>query len=206
MASRKGTGFINLQTYLGLNGGGAQALGDSIASRVSGTDQSAVNAIGGTAIGARRMADQAVKAGGAYAGPSSFGDVADMGDIATKMANAQKTASAAMDQTGRAALLAEQFGPSTWGGSMLDSALAGAGGGAQGIANAANGVGKLSKYLTDTTKQTNAYLDSAQSKSANNIQAAQQAANTRTMPDRQISPAVKVGRKRDDIEKYGGRL
>lgn len=157
--SRRGTGFVNLQSYLGLNQGGAQALGQGLGQQVYQQGREAQNAIDAAGMEARNKALGGIPdAGGTYAGPTNFGDAADVGALTRQVAEAQNTARATQDQTGRAQLLAQKHGPNTWGGSQLDSALAGAGAGAGQLGQAADGVGRLSQYLGDTNASVNQYI------------------------------------------------
>lgn len=160
--SRRGTGYVNLQQYLGLNQGGAQALGQGLGQQVYQQGRDAQSAIDAAGMEARSQALAGVpNPGGAYSGPTGFGDTADVGALTNQVAEAQKTARAAQDQSGRAQLLAQKYGPNTWGGSQLDSALAGSGEGAGQIASAADGVGRLSQYLGNTTSSVNQYIGQA---------------------------------------------
>ena len=197
--SRRGTGYVNLQQYLGLNQSGADALGQGLGQDLARQGEQAISSINGAAAAARNAANAGVTApGGQYAGPGSF----DTGALSTQVAEAQRTASAAQDQTGRAELLAKKYGPNTWGGGQLDSALAGAGRGAGAVSEAATGVRGLAQYLGGVSGQTNAYISKAQG-------------STKAPPTTPVTgkplppPHDKFGdpRKEDDLDKYarGGR-
>lgn len=194
--SRRGTGFVNLQTYLGLNQAGADSMGRGLGQDINRQGEQLLTGINSAAAAARAQAQAGVPgAGGTYSGPGSF----ETGALSAQVAEAQRAAMAAQDQTGRAELLAQKYGPNTWGGSQLDSALAGAGRGAGAIADASTGVGRLSQYLGSTAKSTNAAIDKAR--------------NTPAPAPTAPKPAPYVGgtkpttprdtRKRDDLEKYG---
>lgn len=198
-ASRRGTGYVNLQQYLGLNQGGAQALGQGLGQQVYQQGRDAQNAIDAAGMEARNQALGGIpNPGGAYSGPGSFGDAADVGALTNQVAEAQKTARAAQDQSGRAELLAQKYGPNTWGGSQLDSALAGAGGGAGQIGQAADGVGRLSQYLGNTTSGVNQYIGQVKGTTNTPAPAAPTAA-----PSAPTANYPKNQRKRDDLDRYG---
>lgn len=202
-ASRRGTGFVNLQNYLGLNQGGAAALGNGLAQDVGMSQRNAQASIDAAGMEARNQALSG-GVGGSYSGPQSFGDAANMGALQNQVADAQKQASAAATQVGRAELLAKKYGPNTWGGGQLDAALAGAGGGSGALANATGGAARLSEYLGNTASGVNQFI--GQQRSA---QAPQQPTKTAPTPGANSAPrpgAPYNQRKRDDLEKArGGR-
>lgn len=161
----RGSGFIGLQQYLGLNRGAAQRMGDTLAQQV---EQQ-----GGAALGQiNTLAQQAqARLGGqpTYTAPTSaaeaaqraaeakkyaegisgeLGSAADVSATEQAAAKAQQAAQFGTTDAGRSVLLGQQYGQSgyTQGGSMLDSFLAGRGGGAR-LEQANNAYGKLREFL-----------------------------------------------------------
>lgn len=201
--SRRGTGFVNLQTYLGLNQGGAQALGEGLGQQVNQQARDARAAIDAAAMEAQNRALAGIpNPGGTYGGPNSFGDAADMGALTNQAAQADKAAAAAQTQSGRAELLAQKHGPSTWGASQLDSALAGAGGGAQAMAGGPGGTQRLSAYLGNAATGVNNFI-SATRGTTNTPQPQPPSVQPPGTTSRPKPPYNQ--RKRDDLDKYGGR-
>lgn len=158
----RGSGFVGLQQYLGLNREAGERMGGDFASQVeregqaamSGVDaaSAAYNNAAGVGItydpnsnvpGAMANVDRANRVLGAT--PGAFGSDA----LALQAANAQRTARMAGSEVGRQTLLRQQYGqnaPYSQGASMLDAALAGRGGG-QRLDKAAGGFSRLREYL-----------------------------------------------------------
>ena len=203
--SRRGTGFVNLQTYLGLNQGGAQALGEGLGQQLGQQSRDARAAIDAAGMEAQnRVLAGIPDPGGAYGGPNSFGEAADVGMLTNQAAAADKAVAAAQTQSGRAELLAQKYGPGTWGGSQLDSALAGAGGGAQALAGGPGGAQRLSAYLSSTAQGVNNFISSARGQT--NAQQAQGSGPRAPVTSTRPQPGAPYNqRKRDDLDKYGGR-
>lgn len=140
---QRGTGFVGLNQYLGLNRGAAGQMGNALAQQAEQQGAAAQGAIDT----ATSKANEAVKAGGTgqgYSGPTGLGDMATLYGQA---AGAQNYANALGNNAGRATLLGQQYGANTWGGGQLDAALAGAGAGGQRMAAAQGKYGKLLEYL-----------------------------------------------------------
>lgn len=153
-ASRRGTGFINFQDYLGLNQSGAQQLGVQLAQQQNAGNNALEQDInrGTTAFG-QQVDAGAPGAGGTYSGPRQF----DTSRYESMLAEQQKKAAMLGDNTGRAQLLSKPGQEATWGGSQLDAALAGAGGGAGAISAAQSGTDKLKGFLGLSASNANQY-------------------------------------------------
>lgn len=141
--SQRGTGFTNLQTYLGLNQGAANRMGGALADdsdaagAKAGADLQADYASQWDAIqsGTPRSdlnptsySEAASLAGKGYTGPTS--PELDAGRHLNAGANAYNRTIATGDNAGRSTLLREKYGANTYGGGALDAALAGASGAA----------------------------------------------------------------------------
>lgn len=172
---RTGTGFIGLGQYLGLNRGAAQGMGDALASGVetagAGVENDSLNALRGfdkqvqagvqNRPGSAEGLTAAQAAAGAeqgYSGPTSL----DFTDFYGRGAEAQNAANALGVNAGRATLLQKQYGPTTWGGSQLDAALAGQGGAGKRLGAAQGAYGKLLSTLQGRDKAAQGMVDTAQ--------------------------------------------
>jgi len=159
---QRGSGFVGLQNYLGLNQQAGQRMGNELAQQVEQQGSAARGAIDtaaqdfrqragvgqqygaiGSSPDAMRNVEQANRVLG---GPTQFGDTSA---LALQAANAQRTAQMAGSGAGRQVLLAKQYGQGgnyTTGARMLDSALAGRGGGDR-LQNAVGAYSKMREYL-----------------------------------------------------------
>lgn len=166
-ASKRGTGFIGLQQYLGLNQGAAQRMAEGLTGEV----EDAMGAFKGNVdTGVGKFGEQ-VSAGSAmgptedmlpgqlkalsqrkYTGPQGLGEVADMGALEAEKARVGNMVGALGTNSGRAALLAQKYPGQGygWGSQALDAALVGAGGGAT-LNQARGGWERLKGYLGKAT-------------------------------------------------------
>lgn len=177
-ASRQGTNFTNLQTYLGLNQGSAKWMGDALADDVEAAGSKAAAGIQSEADRTSAAikentfqmpgtgpltSQQATELGErTYDGPYGM-DPTVLSRLYGQATAAQNQATALGSNTGRAALLQKKFGANTWGGGQLDGALAGAGG-AGGRLSAAHGaygrlVGTLGGAQSSLQQQGRAAAD-----------------------------------------------
>lgn len=159
---QRGTGFTNLQTYLGLNKGVAGQMGGALAQQAEQQGSAARQAIDADVA----KANAAVQAGGtgqAYSGPQTLGN---MGSLYGQTASAQNYANALGSNTGRATLLGQQYGQNTWGGGQLDAALAGAGAAGGRMATARGQYGKLLEYLQGAQRGVETAAQKAQETTA----------------------------------------
>lgn len=159
--SRQGTGFTNLQTYLGLNRGIAGRMGDALAGDVEraggglpgeirSLEQNTLDDIKNKTLqapGEGVTPQQATEFGQrTYDGPMGL-DPARYVDLARRSAAAQNQATALGSNTGRSTLLQQKYGANTWGGGQLDAALAGAGPAAGRLGAASGAYGRLLQTL-----------------------------------------------------------
>lgn len=202
-ASRRGTGFINFQDYLGLNQTGAQQLGVGLAETQRKSNDALEGSINRGALDFQKRVDAgAPTPGGTYTGPRQM----DTAGYDVGLAQQQAKAGLLSDNTGRAQLLAQQYGgDNTWGGSQLDAALAGAGGGAQAIAASQAGTARLKDFLGLVSGNVAAYAGRAAGQSAPQAAApapyqrsAQPAPSTQAFRDRvERNRQDRHGRERD---------
>jgi hypothetical protein len=157
----RGTGFVNLTDWLGLNRGAAQSMADSLSGDVNKAGQ-AYNVAEQDAwknfnnnIAAHTLkvpqgqltAEQAAQVGAeTYGGPDGL-DGNTVADLWGKASAAQNAANATDSNEGRQALLAKHYGPTTWGGGALDAALAGAGDTKGSMSSARGAYGRLVSNL-----------------------------------------------------------
>lgn len=172
---QRGSGFVGLRDYLGLNRQKGEEMGNRLAGRVEGNAsraRGAVDAAQAEALGkveegtpkytevpygydaAEADAWRASPIGPTapkYTGPKEMGDVVDatrMGELDKGLADAERSARYGATDAGRAVLLGEEYGgPTTQGGRMLDASLAGRGAAGERLQAAASGAGKLREYL-----------------------------------------------------------
>lgn len=155
--ARRGTGFVGLQQYLGLNQGSAQRMGDTLAGGVeaagagvqSDTEAAKGKALEAIAAGSMAMPGEGTTAaqakdmsGRSYTGPVGM-DAATTTDLYGRAANVQRQAQSLGSNTGRAAMLGQKYGQTSWGGGQLDAALAGAGPSGARVSGAAGAYGRL---------------------------------------------------------------
>lgn len=155
---QRGSGFVGLQSYLGLNRAAGEKMGNDIAEDIeerggnvkSGVDtatkQFTQNSGAGETFGslngipdAMRNVDQANR----ILGTPTEVDLSKYTDAADKVS---RDAALAGTDAGRAVLLRQKYGNSSVGGGMLDAALAGRGGG-QRLENDVKGFKGLREYL-----------------------------------------------------------
>jgi hypothetical protein len=159
-ASHRGTGFVGLNTYLGLNQGAATRMGGALSDDVEAKGGAYATGLQGAtddfnkqlgSAGDLGVADpnsvtseQAAElAGRQWGGPSGL-DTGAVGNLYGMASAAQNAANATGTNAGRQTLLAKHYGgANTWGGGALDANLAGAGGGAGGMAKSRGAYGKL---------------------------------------------------------------
>jgi hypothetical protein len=130
--AQRGTGFINFQRWLGLNQNSADSMGNAMAND---TDRLGQEARDEFTTGMENF-NRDVRAGtpglngstgeGTYTGPTSLDKYVNASSILGKGMEALTHGQAGATQEGRQALLQKKYGANTWGGSALDSALAGA--------------------------------------------------------------------------------
>jgi hypothetical protein len=205
VASRQGTGFVNLNTWLGLNQGSAQNMARGIEDAVADEAVRYQQALQGArdemeagiakngvpdASGVTGLTSQQAQQYGAqkWNGPEGYSPEA-MGRLTTAAYTAQNAARATDTNEGRQTLLTRKFGPTSWGGGALDAALAGAGGGAA-LERTRGAFGKLADNLgvvaqhgknrasaakSDFEKKTKAYADMVPGLQQQEQQKAQQA-------------------------------
>ena len=161
--SRRGSGFVNLQTYLGLNQSGGASLGNSLAQDVSAAGAKAGQSISdsatrfthakqaaiGTPTEGMTAAELEALKGREYSGPRSL-DLT--GDQINAVADADKRADMLGSNTGRAQLLQEKYGANSWGGSQLDAALAGGSSAGTALGQAQSKYGRLLEQLGGVQK------------------------------------------------------
>lgn len=188
--SQRGTGFTNFQQWLSLNQGSAQRMGDDLAARVEGKGQAFTNnlsaaqdafgravddgALSGPGVPGSASYDEALRnAEGGYKGPQGFGDTpgVDVGALTTQAADAQRDARASGTQGGRATMLADKYGQTSWGGGQLDAALAGAGGAGGRLAKSQGAYGKLLERFGGAQAEAANTVKRAQETSATNAAA-----------------------------------
>lgn len=162
-SNQRGTGYTNLQQYLGLNQGSAQRMGDALAGDVEEKGNAFKNSLNTATVGLQDKlraagdfgitnpsgvtADQAAQYGAKqWTGPEGF-DAATMNDLYSKGTAAQNAANATGTNEGRQTLLGQHYGPTTWGGGALDAALAGAGGASGRLSAAQGAYGRLVSSL-----------------------------------------------------------
>lgn len=161
-ASHRGTGFVGLNTYLGLNQGTARNMADGLAGDVEEKGAAFSGALGDaqarfqTQLGDAGdfglapdnvTAEQAAEMGGRqWKGPAGLdaGDVANLYGLASQ---AQNTANATGTNAGRQTLLGKKYGATAWGGGALDANLAGAGDTSGRLAGARGAYGRLVSSL-----------------------------------------------------------
>jgi hypothetical protein len=159
--AQRGTGFVNLTDWLGLNKGAAQGMADSLSGDVNhlgqaynGAEQGAMGTFN-NALAANRLqvpqgqltAEQAAQVGAeTYNGPAGL-DGGTVAGLYGKAAAAQNAASVTDSNEGRQALLAKHYGSTTWGGGALDAALAGAGDARGGMSGARGAYSRLISNL-----------------------------------------------------------
>jgi hypothetical protein len=160
MAYARGSGFVGLTNYLGLNRQAGERMGEQLAQQVEGSTAAARGAVdAASADFAQRSAagmpgampygldaaerDAWLSAPPTYTGPKQIGDVADLSAIEAKLATAERQGRLASTDYGRTALMG---GTGSQGGRMLDAALAGRGGGVR-LDQAAKGYQGLRDYL-----------------------------------------------------------
>lgn len=181
--TRRGTGFQNLQQYLGLNRGSAQRMGDTLAGGVevagagvqADTEAAKAKALDAIAKGSLAMPGEGTTAGQAkdmsgrtYKGPMGM-DAGTTTDLYKRAAGVQRQAQALGSNTGRATMLGQQYGQTSWGGGQLDAALAGAGPSGSRVAGAAGAYGRLLGQLggaQSTVQQAARTASDATSKAA----------------------------------------
>ena len=169
-ARRTGSGFTNLQTYLGLNQGIAGRMGNAIVApveeqgaKVQGEIDTALDTFEGQVDegtlkfpnlapgqplppGTTYQQVQELSQRG-YTGPNSLDEVTDVAALYGRAADVGNRAGALGTNTGRATLLNKEYGQTTWGGGQLDAALAGAGSAGGRIAAANRGYKGLVEKL-----------------------------------------------------------
>lgn len=160
---QRGSGFVGLQSYLGLNRAAGEKMGNELAEDLeerggrvkSGVDtatkQFTQNSGAGETFGslnntpdAMRNVDQATR----ILGTPTEVDLSKYTDEADKVA---RDAALAGTDAGRAVLLRQKYGNSSVGGGMLDAVLTGRGGG-QRLENDAKGFQGLRQYLGTAKK------------------------------------------------------
>jgi hypothetical protein len=158
--SSRGSGFVGLTNYLGLNRQAGERMGQQLAQQVESSTNAARGAVDvASADFAQRSAagmpgampygldaaerDAWLSSAPVYTGPKQFGDVADLSAIEGQVATAERQGRLASTDYGRAALMG---GTGSQGGRMLDAALAGRGGGVR-LEQAAKGYQGLRDYL-----------------------------------------------------------
>lgn len=182
-ATRRGTGFVGLQQYLGLNQGAAQRMGDTLASGVeaagagvqSDTQAAKAKALEAISQGSLAMPGEGTTAAQAkdkatrtYTGPMGM-DAGTVTDLYGRAAGVQRQAQALGSNTGRATLLGQKYGSTSWGGGQLDAALAGAGPSGARVSGAAGAYGRLLGQLggaQSTVQQAARTASDATSKAA----------------------------------------
>lgn len=163
--SRRGTGFTNLSTLLGLNQGSAARMGNDLASGVERDGANVAGAISAADMATREKIQQGTLSGPGT-GPMTAAEAQQRGQqtyngpygmdantytgLAGRAAQVGNQAQALGNNTGRATLLAQKYGQSTWGGGQLDAALAGAGSAGGRMANASGAYGRLANTLGST--------------------------------------------------------
>ena len=186
--SRRGTGWTNLSTYLDLNKGAAQGMGDTLAGKLETDGQGVQSGLEGLQQG---FTDQLGKpdATSSLAGMDGWSDLVGRGLDVNAQANALGT------MGGTNTLLNKQYGPTSWGGGMLDAGLARAGGAGGRMENARGGYGKLMERLgsanTDSIKQAADYKPPGPA--------------PLQKPENPTGAKVGVQRKQDDLDDYGVR-
>lgn len=128
-AKRTGTGFTNLQTYLGLNQGAAARMGNALASDVEMEGQS-VN----------RGLDASMRE---FSADPTMQSLPRFDALMQAGAQAQNKANALGTNEGRATLLGQKYGQGTYGSSRLDAALTGQGAAGGRLEAARGAYGKL---------------------------------------------------------------
>lgn len=160
--AQRGTGWTNLQQYLGLNRGAAQGMADTLAGDATAAGQAYTgalqtagnnlyNQLGAasqkmTPQGSMTSTEAQRLAGQQWTGPAGF-DTATVTDLTGKAAAAQNKANALGSNEGRQTLLGKLYGPNTWGGGALDAALAGAGDTKGSMGQAQGAYGRLLESL-----------------------------------------------------------
>lgn len=185
--SRQGTGYTNLQTYLGLNQGAAQRMGNTLAGDVEAEGSKVSNNVNDayakfveqsqkgtldrpkapgniTSVEAQRRSQQG------YTGPVALGGAegVNIGELMSSAATAQNKANAIGTNEGRQTLLSQKYGQGTWGGGALDAALAGAGGAGGRLSAAQGSYGKLLSSLNATQQKAATAADAAKAESEKN--------------------------------------
>lgn len=194
--SRQGTGFQNLNTYLGLNQGASKAMGDTLAADVEKEGGDVSNRIGDAYYKFLEQSQKGTLRGGGvtpydpnhpsamggiltaadaerrskmgYTGPETLGaaEGVDLGNLMTSAATAQNKANALGTQEGLQNAIAQKYGQSSWGGGALDAALAGQGGAARRLEAAKGSYGKLLQNLNATQQNAADVAASAKKTSA----------------------------------------
>lgn len=158
-SSQRGTGFVNLSQWLGLNQGSAKAMGDALADDVEakgGTFNADLNTANtefdkklkdagefGIPAGTVTSTQAAELGARRWGGPDGF-DADTNNRLYGDATAAQNTANATGTNVGRQTLLQKHYGgQNTWGGGALDAALAGSGGGAGRMAASRGAYGRL---------------------------------------------------------------
>lgn len=166
--TQRGSGFVGLRDYLGLNRQQGEAMGNTLASQVEQEAAAARGAVDAAGATLKRKAEAAVptyqsmpvgldsaeeeafrqaRAGVGYTGPRELGDVANVNELQTGLDKARQTGSLAATDAGRSVLLSQRGqGARTQGGRMLDASLAGRGGGER-LEAATRGTDALRNYL-----------------------------------------------------------
>jgi hypothetical protein len=179
-----GTGFVGFDKYFNANRQGAQTMANTVAGAVQQAGQAGQQAIQGAqgAFDTQTATNtltydtnrpQTLEEGQAlskttYQGPKSWEEAGvDTGAVSDKVNDAQAKAANLATVGGRAALLRESYrsGPSTSGGSALDSALMGAAGG-QRFAQLQGLYGGLSKQLEDARTASGASYEAGKKATA----------------------------------------
>jgi hypothetical protein len=167
-ASRTGTGFVNLNTWLGLNRGAAENMARGIEDAVGdeavkyqqafqgGKDELeaelAKNSVP-DASGVKNLTSEMAAQYGAtkWNGPEGYSPEA-MAKITTAANTTQNAARSTDTNEGRQTLLNRKYGATSWGGGALDAALAG-GGGAATLERTRGAFGKLADNLGSVAQQ-----------------------------------------------------
>jgi hypothetical protein len=167
---QRGTGFVNLNQWRGLNQGSANTMGSALADDVDGRQQQIQQDFSG---GMERFNSDVANGtqGGVgqprqYTGPTSLDKYLDKGALLSRGADVASRGLAGGTNEGRATLLREKYGGNTWGGGALDGALAGAGSAGSRLdtqaQNAKGGFSSLQRYLGGADAAAQARVSGAQ--------------------------------------------
>lgn len=196
MPSRqRGSGFVGLNQYLGLNQQAGQRLGEGLAQQVEQEGGAAQGEIDNTANLFRQQAGvgqqygaigsspdamrNVVQANTVLAGPTALGDTSN---LMQRAAGVEQRAQMVGSEAGRQALLGQQYGQGRTygtGARMLDSALAGRGAGER-LQQAGAGFGKLREYLGTAQKSAEGDAAGARQRATEALGAAGTYLNTAT--------------------------